>query len=121
MIHFDGLGWFVRTIINWSVCLAPVLVLVCVGGLIIYLLSTRRLPPSGQSAHTSPTSVEGKRLYRSKSDCVFAGVCGGLAQYLGVDPTIVRIVTAILFLLGAVGWVGIAYLVAWLVMPVEPA
>lgn len=63
--------------------------------------------------------TEGKRLYRSRSDKMIAGVCGGLADYLGVDSTIVRLVFVILFLVG-VGSPGLAYLVLWLVMRQEP-
>ena len=35
--------------------------------------------------------MEGKRLFRSRKERMIAGVCGGLAQYLGVDPTLVRL------------------------------
>ena len=39
-----------------------------------------------------------KRLYRSKEDCIIAGVCGGIAEYLDIDPSIVRIIASILIL-----------------------
>ena len=35
--------------------------------------------------------METKKLYRSKKDRVFAGVCGGIGEYLGVDPTVIRL------------------------------
>jgi len=55
-----------------------------------------------------------KRLYLSDSDKKIAGVCGGVAEYLAVDPTIVRLLWALLALSG----VGIvAYLVAWIIIP----
>ena len=55
-----------------------------------------------------------KRLYRSSSDKKIAGVCGGLGEYLNVDPTIIRLVWALIGLSGA----GVlAYLVAALVIP----
>lgn len=59
-----------------------------------------------------------KRLYRSRSDRMLGGVCGGLAAYFGIDPTIVRIgALASLFLPGPQ---IIAYIVAWIIVPEEP-
>ena len=40
--------------------------------------------------------METKKLYRSKTDKMISGVCGGLAQYFGVDATVVRLVFALL-------------------------
>lgn len=58
-----------------------------------------------------------KRLYRSRHERVIAGVCGGLAQYFAVDPTLVRIIWVLLALSGT----GILlYLIALLVIPEEP-
>ena len=61
-----------------------------------------------------------KRLYRTtSSDAVFFGVCGGIARYFGVDPTVVRVVTALLVFAGGLSlWV---YLIAALIMPKESA
>ena len=59
-----------------------------------------------------------KRLYRSKNDRMIAGVCGGLGQYLGVDPTVVRVVFAASVLAGFAG-VPI-YLILALIIPLEP-
>jgi phage shock protein C len=56
-----------------------------------------------------------KRLYRS-DDPVFAGVCGGLAEYFELDPTLIRILTVILVLAGF-GLPVIAYIIAMVVMP----
>ncbi len=64
--------------------------------------------------------VSMKRLYRSTSDRKIAGVCGGLADYFDVDPTIVRIIALILLLPG--GFPGLVpYAILWLVMPPQPA
>jgi phage shock protein PspC (stress-responsive transcriptional regulator) len=60
-----------------------------------------------------------KRLYRSRTERKIAGVCGGLAAYLGVDPVIPRILWVVLALGGGLGIV--AYLICWLVIPLEPA
>jgi phage shock protein C len=59
-----------------------------------------------------------KRLYRSRSDRMIAGVCGGLGHYFGIDPTLVRLAFVILALAGMSG--GLAYIILWLVVPEEP-
>lgn len=59
-----------------------------------------------------------KKLYRSTTDKKVCGVCGGLAEYLGVDVTIVRLITVLAVLFAGCGL--LAYLVAALVMPVKP-
>jgi len=60
-----------------------------------------------------------KRLYRSRSDRKIAGVCGGMAQYFGIDPVIPRIVWVALILGAGIGL--LAYLICWIVIPNEPA
>ena len=57
----------------------------------------------------------GKKIYRS-SDRVIAGVCGGLAEYLDVDATIVRLVYA-LFTVTTIFSGAILYIIAWLIVP----
>jgi phage shock protein C len=59
-----------------------------------------------------------RRLYRSRTDRMIGGVCGGLAAYLNVDPTLVRIVAVLTIFLSGGGL--IAYLVAWIIVPEEP-
>ena len=59
-----------------------------------------------------------KRLYRSRADRKVAGVCGGLAAYFGLDPVIPRL-TWVVFALAA-GMGVLAYIICWLVIPVEP-
>lgn len=56
-----------------------------------------------------------KRLVRSSSQRMLAGVCGGVAEYIGWDPTIVRVIWIILTLAGGSGI--LLYLILWLVMP----
>jgi phage shock protein C len=58
------------------------------------------------------------RLYRSRSDRMLGGVAGGLARYLDVDSTLVRLAFVALFFAAGVG--VLAYLIAWLVIPKEP-
>ena len=58
-----------------------------------------------------------KKLTRSRTDKKIAGVCGGIAQYMECDPTVVRIIFLIALLCGSLGfW---AYLIIWLVAPEE--
>ncbi|MCA9872057.1 MAG: PspC domain-containing protein [Ardenticatenaceae bacterium] len=60
-----------------------------------------------------------KKLVRARDDRWFAGVCGGLGQYFGIDSTVIRV----LFVLFSV-FVGggiIAYIILWIIMPEEPA
>jgi len=58
-----------------------------------------------------------KRLYRKPEGRIVAGVCTGLADYLGVDVTIIRLVFAALTVFGGAG--VLLYLIAWLVVPEE--
>lgn len=58
-----------------------------------------------------------KRLYRSRTDRMLGGVCGGLGAYFGVDPTLVRLVFALLFIFGGSGF--LLYLILWIVLPEE--
>ena len=58
-----------------------------------------------------------KRLHRSRKDRKIAGVCAGFAEYLDVDPTLVRVVWLMTALF--IGWGFLAYFIAWIVMPEE--
>jgi len=59
-----------------------------------------------------------KRLYRSRSDRQIAGVCGGIAAFIHIDPTLVRLLFVLGLLLGASTlW---AYIILMLVIPEEP-
>ncbi len=57
----------------------------------------------------------GKRLYRSSSNKMLGGVCGGIAEYFNADPTLVRILWVILSL--AYGAGVLLYLILWLIVP----
>ncbi|MGE5481533.1 MAG: PspC domain-containing protein [Bacteroidota bacterium] len=59
-----------------------------------------------------------KRLYRSKRERILGGVCGGLAEYFGLDVSLVRLGWIVFVLLGGSGI--IAYILAWFVIPAEP-
>jgi phage shock protein PspC (stress-responsive transcriptional regulator) len=60
-----------------------------------------------------------RRLTRSRTDRMIAGVCGGFAAYSGIDVNIVRLVMVLLALLGGSGVV--LYLIAWMIVPAEDA
>jgi phage shock protein PspC (stress-responsive transcriptional regulator) len=63
-------------------------------------------------------NAEVKRLYKSRTDRMIDGVCGGVAKYLNLDPTLVRIALVLLTLLGGSGI--LLYIIAMIVMPKEP-
>lgn len=60
-----------------------------------------------------------KRLYRSNSDRIIAGVCGGLGNYLGIDPVLVRVVAVVLAAM-SFGTVLVIYILLALIIPLEP-
>ena len=60
--------------------------------------------------------MQNKKLYRSSTNCMLAGVCGGIGEYFNIDPTVVRLGWAIFSLVGA----GVlAYIVAAVIIPKE--
>jgi phage shock protein C len=63
--------------------------------------------------------MDEKKLYRSNSDKMIAGVCGGLGKYFGVDPTLIRLIFALLVVFG-VGSGILLYIILAIVMPLEP-
>jgi len=58
-----------------------------------------------------------KKLYRSSTNKVVAGVCGGLAEYFGVDPTLIRVALVISVLIGGIGI--LAYIIAVIIIPTD--
>ncbi len=76
---------------------------------------TYQQPPPQQPPIQQPS---GKRLVRRSDDKMIAGVCSGVADYLGIDVTLVRVLTV----LGAVFGLGslvVAYVVMWVLVPEE--
>ena len=63
--------------------------------------------------------AEYKRLYRSGKDRVLGGVCGGIAEYLGVDPVIIRVIWVVATL-ASLGIGILAYIIAWIIIPRNP-
>ncbi|MFZ4450981.1 PspC domain-containing protein [Salibacterium aidingense] len=60
-----------------------------------------------------------KKLVRSQSNRMLAGVCGGIADYFNVDPTLIRIVSVLLFFVTAGFPVLVAYIALAIIMPNE--
>jgi phage shock protein C len=60
-----------------------------------------------------------KKLTRSLSDRMFAGVCAGLAEYLGMDPTVIRLIFVLLCFVSGPG-ILLAYLIMMIIVPEEP-
>ena len=62
--------------------------------------------------------AEPRKLYRSRTDRSIAGICGGLAEFFGLDASLIRIATLILVLFGGLSlWV---YIILWLIVPKAP-
>jgi len=84
-------------------------------GVLAYLIGWIVMPLKSEVG-SRKSMFSGKKLYRSESDRMIGGVCGGLAKYLDIDSAIVRLFM-ILFLLSGIGL--IVYLVAWVIVPLE--
>lgn len=67
--------------------------------------------------HIQEMNMNEKRLTRVEEGRMIAGVCAGLARYLGVDVTVIRVIFVLLALFAAGG--VLLYLILWLVMPMQ--
>ena len=59
-----------------------------------------------------------KKLYKSNQNKMLDGVCGGIAEYFGIDPTVVRLIWALCSLMGGCGI--LAYIIAAIIIPRNP-
>lgn len=64
-------------------------------------------------------SEDYKKLYRSRTDHMFSGLCAGLGKYIGLDPTVVRLIFALSFIF-FFPFAELAYLVMMFIVPEEP-
>lgn len=78
--------------------------------------SSAATPPPASGAGFTGSKKERSRLYRDSSDKIIGGVCSGIANYLGIDPAIVRIIFAIISF-GGFGLGFVAYIILWIVLP----
>jgi phage shock protein PspC (stress-responsive transcriptional regulator) len=83
-----------------------------IGGILAYLAAWMLMPQANVPVASAP------RLTRSATDRKIAGVCGGIAEYLAVDPTVIRLLWVILTVVpGAIVLGVVAYFVAWFIVP----
>ena len=75
-------------------------------------------PVAVRASGKEPVGPEIRRLYRSGKDKILGGVCGGIAEYLGVDPVIIRLIWVISIF--AWGFGILAYIIAWIIIPRNP-
>ena len=108
-VTFVRVAWIVLSIWPGAIVL----------GVVAYLAMWVVMPADAVDA--TPVATARKPLLRSRTDRRIGGVCGGLAEYFGADPTIVRVVWVVLTIIPcAIVFGVIAYLVAWLVIPSAP-
>ncbi len=73
---------------------------------------------TSKQSESEPRNPRSGRLYRSLTDRSIAGVCGGLAAYFRIDPTMLRLVTLLLMIFGGLSiWF---YVILWILLPEEP-
>lgn len=63
-------------------------------------------------------SKETKKLYRSRKDKMIAGICGGIGEAYSIDPTMVRLVYALITIFSA-GTAILVYILGWIIIPEE--
>ncbi|HMA83726.1 MAG TPA: PspC domain-containing protein [Candidatus Thermoplasmatota archaeon] len=121
----------VQTFIDFFEALIfPLAVLILLIGYIGVITSSKQESHSQQSRNDTANRESGtekrgeqegyNRLYRSGKDRILGGVLGGLAEYLNVDPTIIRVLYVLLFF-ASVGFIVLAYFVGWIIIPRNPA
>jgi phage shock protein PspC (stress-responsive transcriptional regulator) len=102
------LGWIVLSVVPGAI----------IGGVLVYAVAWAVMP-AVETTGEEPPPVD--RLFRSDNDRKVAGVCGGIAQYLRVDSNLVRLTFFVLTIYpGAIIFGVLVYIVAWVVMPLEP-
>ena len=100
------LAWVILSIVPGGV----------IGGALAYLAAWMIMPEAIAPAIVS----DRRRLSRSRSDRRIGGVCGGLAEYLDVDSTVVRLIWAVLTVVPGAIVLGVgAYLAAWFIVPAK--
>ena len=72
-----------------------------------------------KAAHTrSKSDKEVKKVYRSRRDKIIGGVAGGIAEYFEIDPVWIRLLFVLMLFAGGFGL--LAYLICWIIIPLEP-
>ena len=102
------LGWIVLSIVPGAI----------LGGIVAYLAAALIMPDArvARADHAAR-----RRMTRSVSDRKIAGVCGGIAEFFSLDPTVVRLIWIVLTIVpGAIVCGILAYIVAWFIIPDGP-
>ncbi len=99
------------------------LLLIGIGGILVLTYAKRSQAATASPESGAPGSMplsgspgSGRELHKSRTDKKLFGVCGGLAEYFGIDSTIVRIVYVVL-VLASFGWALLLYIIMGIVMP----
>lgn len=96
---------------------AMVVTMVMVDSAIVNIGPAEQFGPQRTTYASSQHNSSHRQLRRSRKDRSIAGICGGLAQYLQVDSTALRIITLILMIFGGMSlWI---YIILWLIIPEE--
>ena len=82
------------------------------------MLSLKKNEKEPESYENDREESSMKKLYKSNQNKVIAGVCGGIAEYFNIDPTIIRLAWVLFCLVGGSGVLG--YIICALVIPSEP-
>jgi phage shock protein PspC (stress-responsive transcriptional regulator) len=107
-VTFVRLAWILLAVIPGVV----------IGGIIAYIAVWILIPESNEPIHDRGRA----QLYRSTDNRRLGGVCGGIAEYLNLDATVIRVAWVVLAIVpGAIVFGVLAYLVAWFIMPARPA
>lgn len=106
-----GVADYMRVDAAWVRLVMVLAVLLGMGApVLIYLIGWVVIPSNPQPSDLSPN-----RLHRSSRERMIAGVCGGLSETYGVDPTLIRLGMALLLI--ACGVAVPLYLAAWFILP----
>ena len=106
------------TIVRLALVILSIVPGMIVFGVIAYLVAWLVLPEAKGAPPAHPARA--KRLTRSVINRKIAGVCGGLAEFAGVDPTALRLLWVLLSILGALFGGLLAYVLAWFIIPLPP-
>jgi len=74
---------------------------------------------TGLKSAYEPGSSAPRRFYRLRSDKMIAGLCSGLARYLDIDVSFLRLLAVAIFIVTGFLPIGLAYLIGWIIVPVE--
>ena len=83
--------------------------------LIVYIIASLTIPLGPRSY----VQLSCKKLYRSKKNRKIAGVCGGIAEFIKIDPSLVRIIVIVLMIITGILPVFISYIIGSIIIPIK--